>query len=82
MIFHGITPGPLILERQPELVWGLIVSMWIGNVMLLIINRGSLSAFYGDPVPAILLGLAAVFLVAAIVPSIRRWREEVFEEED
>ena len=35
---YNITPGPLLFEQQPDLVWGLIASMFIGNVMLLVMN--------------------------------------------
>lgn len=38
MTIHGIIPGPQVMQKQPELVWGMIASMWIGNLMLLIIN--------------------------------------------
>lgn len=38
MMIHGIQPGPLIMEKQPLIFWGLIASMWIGNLMLVIIN--------------------------------------------
>jgi putative tricarboxylic transport membrane protein len=38
MTIHGIVPGPQIITKQPELFWGMIASMWIGNLMLLIIN--------------------------------------------
>jgi TctA family transporter len=38
LIIQGIQPGPRMVESQPDLFWGLIASMWIGNVMLLIIN--------------------------------------------
>jgi TctA family transporter len=38
LIIQGIQPGPRMVETQPALFWGLIASMWIGNVMLLIIN--------------------------------------------
>jgi putative tricarboxylic transport membrane protein len=38
MTIHGIVPGPQIISKQPELFWGMIASMWIGNLMLLIIN--------------------------------------------
>jgi TctA family transporter len=38
LIIQGIQPGPRMVEAQPDLFWGLICSMWIGNVMLLIIN--------------------------------------------
>ena len=38
MTIQGIIPGPQVMVRQPDLFWGLIASMWIGNLMLLIIN--------------------------------------------
>jgi len=38
MIIHGIQPGPRVISSNPELFWGVIVSMWIGNLMLLILN--------------------------------------------
>ena len=38
MTIHGIVPGPQIVSKQPQLFWGLIASMWLGNLMLLIIN--------------------------------------------
>jgi putative tricarboxylic transport membrane protein len=38
MSIFGVVPGPRILTEQPQLFWGLVVSMWIGNVMLLVIN--------------------------------------------
>ena len=37
-IMYGIQPGPLLFEKRPDLVWGLVDSMYIGNVMLLILN--------------------------------------------
>ena len=38
MTIHGIVPGPQIVTEQPKLFWGMIASMWIGNLMLLVIN--------------------------------------------
>jgi putative tricarboxylic transport membrane protein len=38
LMVHGIQPGPNIIAKQPELFWGLIASMWIGNLMLVILN--------------------------------------------
>jgi putative tricarboxylic transport membrane protein len=38
LIIHGITPGPSVIEDEPELFWGLIVSMWIGNLFLVLLN--------------------------------------------
>lgn len=37
-IMHGLTPGPTLFTNNPDFVWGLIASMFIGNVMLLILN--------------------------------------------
>ena len=38
MIIQGIQPGPSVMTEQPSLFWGLIVSMWVGNLMLLVLN--------------------------------------------
>jgi TctA family transporter len=38
MIIQGIVPGPNVMNDKPELFWGLIASMWVGNVMLLVLN--------------------------------------------
>ncbi len=38
MTIHGIVPGPLVMAKSPRLFWGIIASMWIGNLMLLVIN--------------------------------------------
>jgi len=38
MTIHGIVPGPQVMTKQPDLFWGMIASMWIGNLMLVIIN--------------------------------------------
>lgn len=37
-MIHGLTPGPLLYQQNPSFVWGLIASMYIGNVMLLVLN--------------------------------------------
>jgi putative tricarboxylic transport membrane protein len=37
-IIQGITPGPNVIQDEPVLVWGLIVSMWVGNVLLVVLN--------------------------------------------
>ena len=38
MMIHGITPGPSVMTEKPDLFWGLIASMILGNIMLVIIN--------------------------------------------
>ncbi|MEO4045152.1 tripartite tricarboxylate transporter permease [Hoeflea sp. CAU 1731] len=38
MILHGITPGPSLMASHADVFWGLIMSFWIGNVLLLVLN--------------------------------------------
>jgi TctA family transporter len=38
MIIQGIAPGARVMEERPELFWGMIASMWLGNLLLLVIN--------------------------------------------
>jgi len=44
-IMYGIQPGPLLFQDRPDLVWGLVDSMYIGNVMLLILNLPLIGIF-------------------------------------
>ena len=165
-IIQGITPGPNVIEDEPELFWGLIASMWIGNLLLvvlnlpliglwvrmlrvpyqvlfpaiivfasigcyslglnawdvyliagvglvgyllirwgcepaplllgfvlgplleenlrraLIISRGDPSVFVTRPISAVLLVFALALLVTAVLPLVRRRREQIFTEED
>ena len=164
-IIQGITPGPSVVQEQPALFWGLIVSMWVGNLMLVMLNlpligiwvrllrvpyrvlfpaivafacigtyainqnvfdvyaivlfallgyvlvklgcepapfllgfvlgpllenhfrramvvsHGDPATFFSRPISLTLLIAAAVILVLAVLPSVRRRREEVFQEE-
>jgi TctA family transporter len=38
LTIHGIQPGPQIMTERPQMFWGMIASMWIGNLMLVVIN--------------------------------------------
>ena len=38
MIIQGIAPGSAVMDKRPDLFWGMVASMWIGNLMLLVIN--------------------------------------------
>lgn len=166
LIIQGITPGPNVISDEPALFWGLIVSFWIGNLFLVILNlpliglwvkmltipyrwlfpaiiafatigtysiglnnylvysiaffgiigyvliklgcepaplllgfilgplleqflrrsliisRGDATVFFTRPLSAALLAVAALALLVAVLPSVRRKREVVFEEED
>jgi putative tricarboxylic transport membrane protein len=37
-IIHGLTPGPFLFKERPDVVWGLIASLYLGNVILLVLN--------------------------------------------
>jgi putative tricarboxylic transport membrane protein len=38
MMVHGVSPGPLLMQQQPEIFWGFIASMYMGNLVLLVLN--------------------------------------------
>jgi TctA family transporter len=38
LMIQGIAPGPQVMNERPELFWGLVASMWVGNLMLLVLN--------------------------------------------
>jgi putative tricarboxylic transport membrane protein len=68
LILHGIRPGPMLMTQESTLVWGLIASMFVGNVMLLIINLPLAPLFASLlRIPYVYLapGILAVSLVGA-----------------
>jgi putative tricarboxylic transport membrane protein len=165
MTIHGIIPGPQVMTKNPTLFWGMIASMWVGNLMLLVINlplvgmwvrllkvpyrllfpailmfccigiysinslptdvmfiglfglvgymlikfgfepapmllgfvlgklmeenlrraliisRGEITTFISHPVSGSLLAIAVILLVVALLPSVRKGRDEVFVED-
>jgi len=64
-IMYGIQPGPMLFQSQPDLVWGLIASMYVGNVLLLVLNLPLVGLFarilYVPPgvLLVLILGIAA-----------------------
>jgi len=38
MMIHGIAPGPQVMTERPELFWGMVASMWVGNLFLVLLN--------------------------------------------
>jgi putative tricarboxylic transport membrane protein len=62
LTIHGVSPGPLLLTENPQVFWGLVASMYVGNAVLLVLNLPFVSLFvnllripYGWLVPAILV---------------------------
>ncbi len=45
IMVHGISPGPMLIQEQPELFWGFVASMYVGNVVLLILNLPLVGVF-------------------------------------
>jgi len=45
LMLHGIRPGPMLVSQRPDMFWGVIVSMYMGNVMLLILNLPLIGLF-------------------------------------
>ena len=45
LMLHGITPGPMLMTERPQLFWGVIASMYLGNVMLLVLNLPLVQVF-------------------------------------
>jgi putative tricarboxylic transport membrane protein len=38
LMIHGLRPGPLLIKESPEVFWGLVASLYVGNAMLLVLN--------------------------------------------
>lgn len=78
MMVHGVSPGPLLIAQQPELFWGVIASMYVGNVVLLILNLPLVGLFvnllripYPILYPAIIVfSVVGVYAVNASVVDI------------
>lgn len=66
LALYNITPGPALFDQQPQLVWGLIASMFIGNVMLLVMNipmAGIFTRMLKTPNWALVPGILAISAV-------------------
>ena len=84
MTIHGIQPGPQVMSSNPALFWGLVASMWIGNVMLVILNLPLigiwirlLSVPYRYLFPAIVL-FCAIGVFSASNSSFDIWMVAIF----
>ena len=66
LMLHGVVPGPMMINERPELFWGVVTSMYVGNLMLLMLNLpliGLFTAFLRTPYPI----LAPVILAACLI---------------
>jgi TctA family transporter len=78
MMIHGIIPGPQVMTDKPGLFWGMIVSMWIGNVMLIVFNLPLVGIWVKMlTVPYRLLSVSILFFCCIGVYSVNNSAEEV-----
>jgi putative tricarboxylic transport membrane protein len=66
LMLHGLTPGPNLIKAQPDLFWAVIASMYIGNLMLLLLNLPLVNVFVGIlrvPRPILLPSIVLICLV-------------------
>ena len=78
IMVHGISPGPMLIVEQPQLFWGFVASMYVGNVVLLILNLPMVGVFvnllripYSYLYPAILcFCILGVYSVASSVVDV------------
>ena len=79
MMIHGIVPGPQVMEQKPGLFWGMIVSMWIGNLMLVILNLPLIGMWVKMLlVPYRLLAIAIFFFCCIGVYSLNNLHTELY----
>ena len=82
LMLHNITPGPNLIQEKPDLFWGVIASMYIGNFMLLLLNLPMVNLFVSIlriPKPIllpviVLLCLVGVYSVNASLLDLLCWR--------
>ncbi len=78
MMIHGIAPGPQVMQQKPELFWGMIVSMWLGNLMLVVLNLPLIGIWVRLLlVPYRLLAIAILFFCCIGVYSLNNSANEV-----
>jgi putative tricarboxylic transport membrane protein len=66
LMIHGIVPGPTLIHDHPDVFWGVVTSMYVGNVMLLLLNLpliGLFTTFLRTPYPI----LAPIILVTCLI---------------
>jgi putative tricarboxylic transport membrane protein len=68
LLVMGITPGPLMLEQRPDVFWGVIASMYIGNIFLLVLNLPLIPLFAKilDVPRALLVSMVVLFCIIGV----------------
>ena len=58
LLIHGIAPGPTLVNEQPKLFWGFVASMYVGNLMLLLLNLPLVGAVRQHPAHPLCVSLS------------------------
>ncbi len=66
MLIHGVKPGPLLIQERPDVFWGVIASMYIGNFMLLLLNLPLVGVFVSVLRTPVKILMPAVLLLCLI----------------
>ncbi|WP_051297821.1 tripartite tricarboxylate transporter permease [Brevibacterium album] len=77
LMLHGVAPGPRLIEDAPDVFWGVIASMYIGSIMLLVLNLPLIGLFTKilEIPPHILLGIILAVSVAGVYSVRNNWSD-------
>lgn len=77
LMLHGVTPGPRLIEDAPDVFWGVIASMYIGSIMLLVLNLPLIGVFTKilEIPPYILLSVILAVSVAGVYSVRNNWAD-------
>ncbi len=77
LLIHNITPGPLLLKNHPDIFWGVITSMYIGNVMLLVLNLPLIGLWV--QITKVLFRLMFPIIILICIVGVYTLRNSVFD---
>lgn len=77
LLVQGITPGPLLIEQHPDIFWGVIASMYIGNIMLLVLNLPLVGVFV--QILRVRAGILASFALVVTMAGVYSINNDIFD---
>lgn len=77
LLIQGITPGPQLLEQRPDVFWGVIASMFVGNLFLLLLNMPLVGVFV--QMLRVRIGILAAFALVTVMAGVFSINNDVFD---
>jgi putative tricarboxylic transport membrane protein len=77
LLIQGITPGPQLIEQRPDVFWGVIASMYIGNIFLLMLNVPLVGVFV--QLLRVRIGILAAFALLTVMAGVFSINNDVFD---